>query len=76
MQHTVLLGRDSWMHFNHRTYRSLPPRPSDHRIFGELELSRHAAVGVRPYTINPVASGGGFHLLYDRTVDVTLSNEP
>ena len=36
MQHAVLLGRDSWKRFNNRTYRSLPPRPSDHRIFGEL----------------------------------------
>ena len=38
MQHAVLLGRDSWVYFNYRTYHSLPPRPSDHRIFGELEV--------------------------------------
>ena len=24
MQHAVLLGRDSWMRFSNRTYRSLP----------------------------------------------------
>ena len=28
MQHEVLLGRDSWMRFNTRSYRSLPPSPS------------------------------------------------
>ena len=54
MQHAVLLGRDSWMRFNNRIYRSLPPRPSGHRIFGELELSRHAPAGVRAYVVNPV----------------------
>ena len=65
MQHAVLLGRDSWMRFNNRTYRVLPPRPSDHRIFGELELSHHSPAGVQAYAVNPVASGGGFHLCYD-----------
>ena len=37
MQHAVLLGRDSRMRFNNRSYRSLPPRPLDHRMFDELE---------------------------------------
>ena len=59
-----------------RTYRSLPPRPSDRRVFGELELSHHAPAGVRAYAVNPVASGGGFHFGYDGTVAVTLSDEP
>ena len=72
----MLLGRDSWMRFTNRTYRSLPPRPSDYRIFGELELSHHAPGGVRAYAVNPVASGGGFHLCYDGAVGVTLSDEP
>ena len=62
MQHAVMLSRDSWMRFNYRTYRSLPPRLTDHRIFGELELSHHAPAGVQAYAVNPVASGGGFHL--------------
>ena len=73
MQHAVLLGRDGWMRFNNRTYRSLPLRPSDLRIFGELELSHHARVGVRADVVNSVASGGGFHLCYDGAVGVTLS---
>ena len=76
MQHAVLLRRDSWMCFNNRAYHSPPPRPSDHRIFRELEVSRHALAGVRAYAIIPVASGGGFHLRYDGAVGVTLSDEP
>ena len=72
----MLLGRDSWMRFNNRSYRSLLPRPSDHRIFGELELSHHAPAGVRAYAVDPVASGGGFHLRYDDGVGFTLSDEP
>ena len=76
MQHAVLLGRDRWMRSNNRSYRSLDPRPSDNRIFGELELSDHAPAGVRTYAMNPVASGGGFHLRYGGAVGVTLSDEP
>ena len=34
MQHNVLLGRDSWMRFNDRSYRTLSPRPEDNRIWG------------------------------------------
>ena len=41
MQHAVLLGRDRWMRFSERSYRALPPRPSDIRIFGDLTLSNH-----------------------------------
>ena len=47
MQHEVLLGRDSWMRFNNRTYRFVPPRAMDHRMFGEIELSHHAPAGLR-----------------------------
>ena len=75
MQHEVLLGRDSWMRFNNRTYRFVPPRAMDHWMFGEIELSHHAPAGVRAYAVNPVASDGGFHLCYDCAVGVTLSDE-
>ena len=64
------------MRFNNRSYRCLPPRPSDYRIFGELELYDHASAGVPTYAIYPVASGGGFHLRCDGTVGVTPSDEP
>ena len=88
MQHAVLLGHDSMMRFNNRTYHSLPPQLLDHRIFGELELSDQASAGVRAYAVNPVALGGGFHLVSpvalgggfhlcnDGAVGVTLSDEP
>ena len=65
-------SRDSWMRFNSRTYRFLATRPTDHRLFGELELSHHDPAGVRAYIVNPVVSGGGFHLCYDGVVGVTL----
>ena len=70
MQHAVLLGRDSWMRFNARSYRALPPRPHDHRGFGELTLSHHATTGVSAYAIEPIAADGGFHLFYDGTIGV------
>ena len=42
MQHAVLLGCYSWMLFNTRSYRALPPYPIDNRVLGELTLSHHA----------------------------------
>ena len=76
MQHVVLLGRESWMRFNTRSYRVLPPRPHDNQVFGELTLSHHATTSVSAYAIYPRATDGGFHLLYDGTVGVALSDEP
>ena len=75
-QHAVLLGRDCWMRFNSRSYRFLPPRPSDQRVFGELELVHHAPTGISVYAIDPTASGGGFHLRYEGATGVTLSDGP
>ena len=76
MQHAVLLGRDSWVRLSSRSYRSLPPRPSDQRVFGELELVHHASKGMSVYAIDPDASGGGFHLCHEGAVGVTLSDDP
>lgn len=77
MQDGVFLGRDSWMRRNTRLYRrALPPRPLDSRVLGELVLSHHATTGVAAYVIDPAASNGGFHVLYDDTAGVALSNEP
>ena len=64
------------MHSNNCYYRSLSPRASDHRTFGELALSHHTPACVLAYAIDPVVSDGGFHLRYDGTVGVTLSHEP
>ena len=76
MQHAVLLSRDSWMRFNTRSYRALPPRPPDNRILGELTLSHHATTGVEAYAVDPAASNGAFHLRHDGTTGVTLSDKP
>ena len=76
MQHAVLLGRDSWMRCNTRSYRALPPRPLDNRVLGELTLSHHATTGVVAFAIDPAASNGAFHLRYNGTIGVTLSDEP
>ena len=65
MQHAVFLGRDSWMRFNTRSYRALPPRPLENRVLGELTLSHHATTGVAAYVVDPAASNGAFHLCYD-----------
>ena len=32
IQHSVLLGRDSWMRFNTRSYRAMNSRPHDNRV--------------------------------------------
>ena len=72
----MLLGRDSWMRFNTRFYRSFPLRPSDQRVFGELTISHRAPTGASALVPDPLASGGGFHLRYDGADRVTLSDEP
>ena len=72
MQHAVLLGRDSWIHFNTRSYRSFPPRLSDQRGFGEQTLSHRAPTDASIFVPDPLASGGNFHLRYDGTYRVIL----
>ena len=39
-------------------------------------MSHHATADVSAHAIDPIAADGGFHLLYDGTVGVTLSDEP
>ena len=76
VQHAVLLGRDSWMRFNTRSYRALSPRSHDNRFLGELTLSHHATTGVSANAIDPADTNSDFRLLYDGTVGATLSDEP
>ena len=76
IQHAVLLGRDSLMRFNARSYRSFTPRPSDQRVSGELTLYHHAPMGASAFVPAAPASGGGFHLRDDGADRVTLSDEP
>ena len=60
MQHAVLLGRDSWMRFNTRSYRALLPRPVDNRVLSELKLSHHAITGVAAFADDHAASDCAF----------------
>ena len=76
MQHAVLLGRDSWMRFNSRSYRFLPPRPSDQRVSGELELVHHTPTGMSVYAIDPAASDDGFHLRYEVAAGIAPPDNP
>ena len=64
------------MRFSTRSYRALPPRPLDNEVLGGLTLSRHATKGVAAYAVDPAATNGAFHLLYDSTTSVALSDEP
>ena len=64
------------MRFNIHSCRALPPRPLDNRVFGKLTLSHHASTGVAACAVDPAASNSAFHLRYDRTTGVTLSDEP
>ena len=76
MQHAVLLGRESWMRFNTRSNRALPPRPLDNRVLNELTLSHYTTAGLAAYAVDPAPSNGDFHLLYGGITDVPLSDEP
>ena len=66
MRFPLLLGRDSWMRFQSRSYQTFLPQP-DGRIFGELTLSLcddnlgRAATYIR----NREASNAAYHLVYD-----------
>ena len=76
MRCPFLLGRDSWMPFHSRSYRTLSPQP-DGCIFGELTLSlcddnlRSAATYIR----NREISNAAYHLVYDG-LGVSLTDSP
>ena len=55
MQYAVLLGRDSWMRFNTRSCRALPPRFLDDRVLDELTLSHLATTGIAAYAVEPAS---------------------
>ena len=69
-------GCDGWMRFNGRSYRSLPLRPSDQRVFGELEFVHHAPTGMSVYAIDPAARMEVFRLRYEGAAGVTLPDDP
>ena len=45
-------------------------------MLGEVTLFHHATLGVAAYAIDPGVTNGCFHLLYNHTAGVALSDEP
>ena len=77
MHHALLLGRDSYMRFDRRTYRTLPPLTPQSAPRGELQLQHFGTLsGALAYKKNEHATGAAYHLRYHGTVGVTLSDEP
>ena len=77
MRCPLLLGRDSWMRFQSRSYITLPPQP-DGRVFGELTLSHicddnngSAAAYIR----NCETPNAAYNLVYDGP-GVSLDDSP
>ena len=76
MQHAVLLGRGSWMGFNERSYRTLPPRPSDNRVLVNLTLSHQHSSGAVAFASVFSDPTGGYHLLYAGDQGISLTRVP
>ena len=77
MQHAVLLGRDSWMRFSERSYRTLPPRPSDNHVLSNLTLWHQHSGAAVAFTSDFSASRGCYHLLHagDRGISLTRGHQ-
>ena len=77
MRCPLLLGRDSWMRFQSRSYNTLPPQP-DGRVFGELTLSHicdNNNGSAAAYIRNCETSNAAYHLVYDG-LGVSLDDSP
>ena len=75
MEHSLLLGRDSWPRFKY-SYRKLPrPHPSG-RTLGELTLRHIDHNGARAYVVSSDCELPQYHLIYSGTAEVSLSTEP
>ena len=73
MHHALLLGRDSYMRFDQRTYRTLPPLTPQSASRGELQLQHFGTLsGALAYKKNEHATGAAYHLRYDAVVLVSL----
>ena len=71
MQHDVLLGRDSWMRFNDRSFRHLAPN----RVLGKLTLSLPGFHGTTAFVPDSSTHPEGFQLLYAGDASITLPRE-
>ena len=75
MKHDVLLGRDTWMLFQDRSYRTMAPCPVTNRVFGELTLSLPGLQGAAAFAPDSSAPPESFHLLYAGDTGITLSRD-
>ena len=75
MEFPILMGRDSFMRFNVRNYRTLPRQPLDTRIMGELTLAYHDQGGASAYVPDHAATPEQFQLRYDGAEGMSLSHE-
>ena len=75
MQHDVLLGRDSWMRFKDRSYRTLAPRPENNQVLGKLTLSLSGLHGATAFVPASSTHSKTCHLLNAGDVGITLSRE-
>ena len=77
MRCPILLGRDSWMRFRSRSYRTLP-HTSDGRVFGELTLAHindDSDSGASAYIRNRDDLEVAYHLTYEGD-DMSLDETP
>ena len=75
MQYPILLGRDSFMRFNTRSYRTLAAKPLDDRVYGEYTFSHHDDQGAVAYVPDSSAPPEQFHLRYAGHSGISLSHE-
>ena len=64
MQHDVLLGRDSWMRFNDRSYRNLSSQRSSDAAMGKLTLDHHQNEGATAFVHDVAAVADSYQLRY------------
>ncbi len=81
MQHSILLGRDSWMRFGQRSYTTLPRQPSlpHHNpppTQGELTLHHHGPSGTSAFIPDDRYTDDVYHLRFAGTKTVSLSPTP
>jgi len=75
MQHPILLGRDSWMRFERRSYTTLPHQPPGPAL-GELSLFHHDPDGAAAFVADDHSTNDIYHLRYTGTQAISLSTTP
>lgn len=75
MQHSVLLGRDSWMRFEQRTHTILPRQPSQ-PTFGSLSFCIPYAGGLSTFANYNRSTDDVYHLRYAGLEAVSFSPKP